>query len=83
MHAIKKRRISELNFQIIVNKENEEISIFDLIENKSLDDQLKYYKNKLVFLELPEIREVYSKDYLQQQKRETTEKFRELLRQKN
>ena len=66
-----------------MNDENEDNYQFDSIENRSLEEQLKYYKNKLVFLELPEIRELYGKDFLQQEKRETTEKFRELLRQKN
>jgi hypothetical protein len=65
-----------------MNKENEDVSIFDSIDDKSFEYQLSYYKNKLVFLELPEIRDIYGKDYLQQEKRITTEKFRNLLRQK-
>jgi len=83
MQPIKKRKISQYNSESIMNDENEDNYQFDSIENRSLEEQLKYYKNKLVFLELPEIRKLYGKDYLQQEKRETTEKFRELLRQKN
>ena len=80
MHAIKKRRISQYNSELIMNDKNEDESIFNSIENKSFEEQFRYYKNKLVFLELPEIRELYGKDYIQQEKRETTEKFRNLLK---
>jgi hypothetical protein len=84
MHAIKKRRRDQSlsNSELIMNDENEYVSIFDSIESKTWIEQLKYYKNKLVFLELPEIRELYGKDYIQQEKRETTEKFRNLLKMK-
>lgn len=84
MHAIKKRRRDQSlsNSELIMNDENEYVSIFDSIETKTWIEQLKYYKNKLVFLELPEIRELYEKDYIQQEKRETTEKFRNLLKMK-
>jgi hypothetical protein len=82
MHSIKKRKISLIDYQIIMNKENEDISIFDSIDDKSFEYQLSFYKNKLVFLELPEIRTEYGKDFIQQEIKDTTEKFRNLLRQK-
>jgi hypothetical protein len=82
MQSIKKRKISLIDYQIIMNKENEDVSIFDSIDDKSFEYQLSYYKNKLVFLELPEIRTEYGKDYIQQEIKDTTEKFRNLLRQK-
>ena len=84
MQAIKKRRIDQslLNSELIMNDENEDVTMFDSIESKSWIEQLKYYKNKLVFLELPEIRELYEKDYIQQEIKKTTEKFRNLLQMK-
>jgi len=65
-----------------MNNETDDVPKFDSIESKSLNDQLKYYKNKLVFLELPEIREEYGKDYVQKEIKNTTEKFRDILQKK-
>jgi hypothetical protein len=80
MQVVKRRRITPLEYYSNMNQENENISIFDSIENKSFEYQLIFYKNKLCFLELKECREMYSKEYIQQEKKITTEKFRTLLK---
>jgi hypothetical protein len=85
MFALKKRKVSLYSSQSNINyntNHEEDVIKFDSIESKSLNDQLKYYKNKLVFLELPEIREEYGKDYVQKEIKDTTEKFRNLLQKK-
>ena len=65
-----------------MDEETEYDTRYNSIDYMSLEDQIKYYKNKLAFLELPEIREDYGKDYIQQQIKETTQKFRDLLQKK-